>query len=101
MPAPDRRVYPGFLQLSAFMSMNFARHMRAQWDLFGHILHGEIDKADANRTFYDDYFAVADLPAEFYLETVRNVFQEHHLPRGTLIIAARRSIRAPSARPRF
>jgi poly(3-hydroxybutyrate) depolymerase len=77
-----RRVYPGFLQLSAFMTMNLSRHVRAHMDLFGHILKGEIAKADANRKFYDEYFAVADLPGEFYLETVRKVFQEHHLPRG-------------------
>ena len=77
-----RHVYPGFLQLSAFMTMNLARHIRAHMDLFGHILKGEIDKADANRKFYDEYFSVADLAAEFYLETVRKVFQEHHLPRG-------------------
>jgi len=77
-----RHVYPGFLQLSAFMTMNIARHIRAHMDLFGHILKGEIDKADANRKFYDEYFSVADLPAEFYLDTVRKVFQEHHLPRG-------------------
>lgn len=77
-----RRVYPGFLQLSAFMTMNLARHVRAHMDLFDHILKGEIAKADANRRFYDEYFSVADLPAEFYLETVRKVFQEHHLARG-------------------
>jgi polyhydroxyalkanoate depolymerase len=77
-----RRVYPGFLQLSAFITMNLSRHVRAHMDLFSHILKGEIAKADANRKFYDEYFSVADLPAEFYLETVRKVFQEHHLPRG-------------------
>ncbi len=77
-----RRVYPGFLQLSAFVTMNLSRHVRAHMDLFGHILKGEITKADANRKFYDEYFSVADLPAEFYLETVHKVFQEHHLPRG-------------------
>jgi polyhydroxyalkanoate depolymerase len=77
-----RRVYPGFLQLSAFMTMNMARHVRAHMDLFSHILKGEIAKASANRKFYDEYFSVADLPAEFYLETVRKVFQEHHLARG-------------------
>lgn len=77
-----RRVYPGFLQLSAFVTMNIARHVRAHMDLFGHILKGEIDKAQANRNFYDEYFSVADLAAEFYLDTVRKVFQEHHLPRG-------------------
>lgn len=77
-----RRVYPGFLQLSAFLTMNLSRHVRAHMDLFGHILKGEIAKADANRKFYDEYFSVADLPAEFYLETVAKVFQEQHLPRG-------------------
>jgi len=77
-----RRVYPGFLQLSAFMTMNLSRHVRAHMDLFGHILKGELEKAEANRRFYDEYFAVADLPAEFYLDTVRKVFQEHHLSRG-------------------
>jgi polyhydroxyalkanoate depolymerase len=78
----NRRVYPGFLQLTAFMAMNLARHVRAHMDLFGHLVREEIAKADANRRFYDEYFSVADLPAEFYLETVRKVFQEHHLPRG-------------------
>ncbi|MFO1246800.1 MAG: polyhydroxyalkanoate depolymerase [Alphaproteobacteria bacterium] len=77
-----RRVYPGFLQLSAFITMNVSRHVRAHMDLFSHILKGELAKADANRKFYDEYFSVADLPAEFYLETVRKVFQEHHLSRG-------------------
>jgi poly(3-hydroxybutyrate) depolymerase len=77
-----RRVYPGFLQLSAFMTMNLSRHVRAHMDLFGHILKGELAKADANKKFYDEYFAVADLPGEFYLETVRKIFQEYHLPRG-------------------
>ena len=79
-----RRVYPGFIQVGAFLSMNPARHIRAQWDLFGHILRGHEREADANRRFYDDYLAVADLPAEFYLETLRNVFQEYRLARGTL-----------------
>lgn len=77
-----RHVYPGFLQLSAFLTMNLSRHVRAHMDLFGHILKGEMLKADANRKFYDEYFSVADLPAEFYLDTVRKVFQEHHLARG-------------------
>ena len=79
-----RHVYPGFIQVSAFLSMNPARHIRAQWDLFGHILRGREPEADANRRFYDDYLAVADLPAEFFLETVHNVFQEFRLARGTL-----------------
>ncbi|HVP83846.1 MAG TPA: polyhydroxyalkanoate depolymerase [Rhizomicrobium sp.] len=78
----NRRVYPGFLQLAAFMSMNLPRHVRAHLDLFSHIARGEIDKANATRRFYDEYFAVLDLPAEFYLQTVQRVFQEHHLARG-------------------
>jgi poly(3-hydroxybutyrate) depolymerase len=89
-PGAHRRVYPGFLQLSAFMTMNMARHVRAHLDLFSHILKGEIDKADANRSFYDEYFSVADLPAEFYLETVRKFFQEYHLPRGIFTYRNRR-----------
>jgi polyhydroxyalkanoate depolymerase len=78
----NRRVYPGFLQLAAFMSMNLPRHIRAHLDLFSHIARGEIEKANATRRFYDEYFAVLDLPAEFYLQTVQRVFQEHHLARG-------------------
>jgi poly(3-hydroxybutyrate) depolymerase len=85
-----RRVYPGFLQLSAFMTMNLSRHVRAHMDLFSHILKGEIAKANANRKFYDEYFSVADLPAEFYLDTVLRVFQEHHLARGIATYRNRR-----------
>jgi polyhydroxyalkanoate depolymerase len=77
-----RRVYPGFLQLSAFMSMNFSRHIRAHLDLFEHLAKGEEEQAAATRKFYDEYFAVLDLPAEFYLETVQRVFQENRLARG-------------------
>ena len=62
--------------------MNLPRHWRAQVDLYGHLLRGEDKKADANKKFYDEYLAVSDLPAEFYLETVKKVFQEYHLPRG-------------------
>jgi poly(3-hydroxybutyrate) depolymerase len=77
-----RRVYPGFVQLSAFMSMNLPRHIRAHLDLFKHVVHAEHEAADVKRIFYDEYFAVLDLPAEFYLETVERVFQKHHLARG-------------------
>jgi poly(3-hydroxybutyrate) depolymerase len=79
-----RRVYPGFTQLAAFMSMNFDRHVKAQLDLFCHLANGENQRADSIKKFYDEYLAVMDLPAEFYLETVRTVFQDHALPRGTL-----------------
>jgi len=85
-----RRVYPGFLQLSAFMSMNLPRHVRAHLDLFEHIRKGEDERADANKKFYDEYFSVSDLPAEFYLETVRKVFQEFELPRGRFEYRGRR-----------
>jgi poly(3-hydroxybutyrate) depolymerase len=79
-----RRVYPGFVQLAAFMSMNIERHIKAHLELYDNLARGEIEKAQATRAFYDEYFAVLDLHAEFYLETVRLVFQEHALPLGRL-----------------
>ena len=79
-----RRVYPGFLQLAAFMSMNLDRHVKAHVDLHGYLASGDHDKAQATRAFYDEYCAVTDLPAEFYLETVERVFQQHLLPLGRL-----------------
>ena len=80
-----RRVYPGFLQISAFMSMNLARHWRAHADLYSDLVRGNDKKADAKKKFYDEYLAVSDLPADFYLETVQKIFQEYHLPRGTFL----------------
>jgi polyhydroxyalkanoate depolymerase len=80
----SRRVYPGFVQLAAFMSMNIERHLRAHRELYDNIARGEHEKAQVTRDFYDEYFAVLDLTAEFYLETVRYVFQEHRLAAGTL-----------------
>ncbi|HEX9490466.1 MAG TPA: polyhydroxyalkanoate depolymerase [Stellaceae bacterium] len=79
-----RRVYPGFVQLAAFMSMNIERHVKAHADLFNHLAKGEDEKARLVKNFYDEYFAVLDLPAEFYLETVQWVFQEFRLARGEL-----------------
>jgi len=79
-----RRVYPGFIQLSAFMSMNPARHKQAFKDMYQHLADGELEKASVIQTFYDEYLAVNDLPAEFYLETVEKVFQTYDLPRGVL-----------------
>lgn len=79
-----RRVYPGFLQLTAFISMNPERHKQSFRDLYRHLVDGDIDKAETIRTFYDEYLAVNDLPAEFYLETVEKVFQTYDLPRGVL-----------------
>jgi polyhydroxyalkanoate depolymerase len=83
-PGAARRVYPGFVQLAAFMSMNIDRHIKAHRDLYDHLVKGEIEKAKAKKDFYDEYFAVLDLTREFYLETVKLVFQEHALPRGLI-----------------
>src|SRR6478672_4874239 len=80
-----RQVYPGFVQLTAFVSMNLERHIKQHMDLAHHIAKGEKEKAEIIKTFYDEYFAVMDLPAEFYIETVRDVFQEHLLPQGKLM----------------
>jgi poly(3-hydroxybutyrate) depolymerase len=77
-----RRVYPGFLQLAGFMSMNLDRHLKSFHDLYEHRVNGESEKAAAIATFYDEYFAVMDLSAEFYLETVQKIFQQHELPLG-------------------
>jgi poly(3-hydroxybutyrate) depolymerase len=85
-----RRVYPGFVQLTAFMSMNRERHLNAFRDYYLHLVAQEHDKARATRTFYEEYLAVADLPAEFYLETVQRVFQAFELPRGELRYRGRR-----------
>jgi len=79
-----RRVYPGFVQLSAFMSMNMDRHVKAHVELYENLAKGEHEKAKATKDFYDEYFAVLDLAAEFYLETVQWVFQEARLPRGAM-----------------
>lgn len=79
-----RRVYPGFVQLSAFLSMNLERHKQQFRNLYQHLVEGDTAKADVIRVFYDEYLAVNDLPAEFYLETVQKVFQTYDLPLGKL-----------------
>ncbi len=89
-PGATRRVYPGFVQLTAFMSMNAERHIKAQVDLYRHMANGEHEQAASIKTFYDEYFAVLDLTAEFYLETVQRVFQEFLLARGILDWRGRR-----------
>jgi poly(3-hydroxybutyrate) depolymerase len=83
-PGAFRRVYPGFVQLVAFMSMNIERHLKAHRELYEHLANGEIEKAAVTKAFYDEYFAVLDLTAEFYLETVQLIFQDHALPLGRL-----------------
>lgn len=84
LPGWGRRVYPGFMQLAAFVSMNPERHLDAHKNLFRHLVEGEEDEAEKIKTFYDEYFAVLDLTEEFYLETVAWVFQEMRLPLGRL-----------------
>ena len=84
-----RRVYPGFVQLSAFLSMNLGRHKQSFKDLYQHLVDGDIEKANVIRVFYDEYLAVNDLPAEFYLETVEKVFQTYDLPLGRLTYRGR------------
>ncbi len=84
LPGWGRRVYPGFMQLAAFMSMNPQRHMDAHKTLYQHLVDGEETEADKIKTFYDEYFAVLDLTEEFYIETVQWVFQEMRLPTGRL-----------------
>ncbi len=80
-----REVYPGFLQLSGFMAMNLDRHVTAHYDMFKHLVRGDGDSAEKHRDFYDEYMAVMDLTAEFYLQTVETVFVEHALPKGTMM----------------
>jgi poly(3-hydroxybutyrate) depolymerase len=83
-PGAMRRVYPGFLQLTGFMQMNLDRHVGAHLRLFHHLIRGDGESADSTKRFYDEYMAVMDLPAEFYLQTVETVFQKHLLPRGLM-----------------
>jgi poly(3-hydroxybutyrate) depolymerase len=80
-----RRVYPGFLQLSGFMSMNLGNHMMSHWSMFRHLVEGDGESADRHKEFYDEYRAVCDMTAEFYLQTVDVVFQRHLLPKGEFI----------------
>ena len=77
-----RRVYPGFLQLAGFLSMNLDRHLSAHWSMFRQLVAGDGEKAAATRAFYDEYRTVMDLPADFYLDTVDRVFQRHDLADG-------------------
>ena len=81
-PGALRRVYPGFVQLSSFMNMNWDRHVDAQWNFFEHLVGDDGDGAQKHREFYDEYLSVLDLSAEFYLDTIKRVFQEHQLAKG-------------------
>ena len=83
-PGAFRNVYPGFIQLGGFMSMNLDRHIDSHLDFYKHLVKGDGEPAEAHRKFYDEYLAVMDLPAEFYLQTVEAVFQKQLLPRGLM-----------------
>jgi poly(3-hydroxybutyrate) depolymerase len=89
-PGAARKVYPGFLQLAGFMSMNLGDHLISHWEMFRHLVEGDEESADATRDFYAEYRSVCDMSAEFYLQTVDVVFQRHLLPKGEYIHHGRR-----------
>ena len=89
-PGSGRRVYPGFLQLGSFMAMNPSKHTAAHWDFYLDLVKGDGESAEAHRRFYDEYNAVLDMTAEYYLETVKTVFQEDALPLGRWHVAGQR-----------
>jgi poly(3-hydroxybutyrate) depolymerase len=85
-----RRVYPGFIQLTGFMTMNLERHTQAHMKLFENLVKGDCDSVKQHKAFYEEYLAVMDLPAEFYLETIKTVFQDHALPKGEMMHRGKR-----------
>ena len=89
-PGAGRKVYPGFLQLAGFMTMNLGDHLISHWEMFKHLVEGDDDSADATRAFYEEYRSVCDMSAEFYLQTVDAVFQRHLLPKGKLMHRGKR-----------
>ena len=89
-PGAGRAVYPGFLQLAGFLSMNLGNHLMSHWGMFKHLVQGDNDSADATKRFYEEYRAVCDMTAEFYLQTIDVVFQSHALASGTMVHRGRR-----------
>jgi poly(3-hydroxybutyrate) depolymerase len=89
-PGHGREVYPGFLQHAGFIAMNPNRHLNSHWDFYQDLLRGDMEDAESHRKFYDEYNAVLDMPAEFYLDTIEKVFQEFLLPRGLWDVAGER-----------
>jgi poly(3-hydroxybutyrate) depolymerase len=89
-PGAFRRVYPGFLQLAGFLSMNLDRHVSAHWEMFHSLVRGDGDTATATRAFYKEYSSVMDLPADFYLQTIKRVFHDYDLPEGRLQVRGNR-----------
>ncbi len=84
-PGNGRKVYPGFLQLAGFMAMNLGNHLVSHWEMFRHLVQGDGESAESTKDFYDEYRAVCDMTAEFYLQTVDVVFQRHLLPKGKMM----------------
>jgi poly(3-hydroxybutyrate) depolymerase len=84
-PGAGRKVYPGFLQLAGFMTMNLGSHLISHWEMFKHLVEGDDEGADSTRAFYDEYRSVCDMAAEYYLQTVDVVFQRHLLPEGKMM----------------
>jgi poly(3-hydroxybutyrate) depolymerase len=84
-PGGGRKVYPGFLQLAGFLSMNIESHMLSHYEMFKHLTLGDQDSADSTKRFYDEYLSVCDMTAEFYLQTIEHVFQKHSLPKGEFV----------------
>jgi len=84
-PGAGRRVYPGFMQLAGFISMNLQTHMMSHYEMFKHLTLGDTESAAATKAFYDEYLSVSDMTAEFYLETIDQVFQKHALPKGQFV----------------
>ncbi len=89
-PGAGRKVYPGFLQLGGFMSMNLGNHMMSHYEMFKHLVRGDDTSADATKDFYEEYRSVCDMTAEFYLQTIDVVFQNHSLPKGEMMHRGRR-----------
>jgi poly(3-hydroxybutyrate) depolymerase len=89
-PGGGRKVYPGFLQLAGFMTMNLGNHLISHWEMFKHLVVGDGEGADATKRFYEEYRSVCDMTAEFYLDTIDAVFQRHDLPRGRLTFRGER-----------
>lgn len=88
-PGGMRRVYPGFLQLTGFINMNYDRHVDAHWNFFNRLIDGDGDSTEKHRAFYDEYLSVMDLTEEFYLQTISDVFQQHKLARGEMTVKDR------------
>jgi len=81
-PGAGRKVYPGFMQLAGFMTMNLGNHLISHWQMFRHLVQGDDDSADSTKRFYEEYRSVCDMTAEFYLQTINEVFKKHSLPKG-------------------